>query len=111
VSAERGVLYDDEENLEITVSATYVGPIDEVDYTVHVVRPDGSPWVPIVMEPDTEEGGMARGFFPAAEFHGRGTVSVHTLKRRSRQFSRSKRRDVRRGRGRGRGRERGRTWS
>jgi CubicO group peptidase (beta-lactamase class C family) len=38
-------------------------------------------------------------------------VSVHTLKRRSRQFSRSKRRDVRRGRGRGRGRERGRTWS
>jgi hypothetical protein len=29
-------------------------------------------------------------------------VSVHTLKRRSRQFSRSKRRDVRRGRGRGR---------
>jgi hypothetical protein len=42
--------------------------------------------------------------------HGAGcVVSVHTLKRRSRQFSRSKRRDVRRGRGRGR--ERGRTWS
>jgi hypothetical protein len=39
------------------------------------------------------------------------SVSVHTLKRRSRQFSRSKRRDVRRGRGRGRGRGRDRTWS
>jgi hypothetical protein len=44
-------------------------------------------------------------------FVRRPRVSVHTLKRRSRQFSRSKRRDVRRGRGRGRGRDRGRTWS
>jgi hypothetical protein len=76
VAAGRTVVYDDGEDLEIMVSATHEGPLEEVDYEAVVLRPDGSDPVPIVLMPDRDEPGMVRGVFPAAEFHGRGQYLV-----------------------------------
>jgi hypothetical protein len=76
VSAARSVVEETTNDLEITVSSTYVGPVNEVDYTVHVIRPDGSAPVEVAMQADTDEGGTAHGVFPAEEFHGRGTYVI-----------------------------------
>jgi hypothetical protein len=70
------VVYDDGEDLAITVSATYEGPLEKLDYEAVVLRPDGSDPVPIELSPVRDEPGTARGVFPASEFHGRGQYLV-----------------------------------
>jgi hypothetical protein len=78
VSTRYPVVYTDEDDLEISVTSRWGTAIENVGYSVAVLRPDGS--LPVFVAVDEIAGdGVARGVFPASEFHGRGTYEVRAF--------------------------------